>query len=133
MSTCKISTLPAEIQKAFRDCLVGLEKGLVGPPLLDLVGVLQNFRDKSLDPEDLLHQIITFLLLLKAHLPESTTEWTANVLRAPSNLPQDLKCSFCGKDQSEVAKLIAGPAILICNDCIGVCNDILEPEPGTKR
>jgi len=39
-----------------------------------------------------------------------------------------LLCSFCGKSQSEVKKLIAGPTVYICDECIGLCNDILADE-----
>ncbi|MCU6478992.1 ATP-dependent Clp protease ATP-binding subunit ClpX [Arthrobacter sp. A2-55] len=39
-----------------------------------------------------------------------------------------LKCSFCGKNHSEVAKLIAGPGVHICDECILLCNDILDEE-----
>lgn len=39
-----------------------------------------------------------------------------------------LLCTFCGKDQHEVRKLIAGPSIYICNECVELCNDILENE-----
>jgi len=38
------------------------------------------------------------------------------------------KCSFCGKSQSEVVKLIAGSSAYICNDCVELCNEILEEE-----
>ena len=41
---------------------------------------------------------------------------------------QPLKCSFCGKPQSRVRKLIAGPGVYICDECIGVCTSILEDE-----
>jgi len=37
-------------------------------------------------------------------------------------------CSFCGKNQEEVTKLIAGPGVYICNECIGLCNDIVAEE-----
>ena len=37
-----------------------------------------------------------------------------------------LKCSFCGKPQNRVRKLIAGPGVYICDECIGVCTSILE-------
>jgi ATP-dependent Clp protease ATP-binding subunit ClpX len=40
-------------------------------------------------------------------------------------------CSFCGKSHSEVKKLIAGPGVYICNECIDVCANILEKELGT--
>jgi ATP-dependent Clp protease ATP-binding subunit ClpX len=39
-----------------------------------------------------------------------------------------LKCSFCGKEQDEVKKLIAGPTVYICNECIELCNEIIADE-----
>ena len=39
-----------------------------------------------------------------------------------------LSCSFCGKGQKEVKKLIAGPTVYICDECIGLCNDIIAEE-----
>lgn len=48
-----------------------------------------------------------------------------------------LKCSFCGKSQEQVRKLIAGPGVYICDECIDLCNEILEEElvevPGGGR
>ena len=48
-----------------------------------------------------------------------------------------LYCSFCGKSQHEVKKLIAGPSVFICDECIDLCNDIirdeLPPEAATIR
>ena len=35
-------------------------------------------------------------------------------------------CSFCDKSQDEVRKVIAGPNVYICNDCVAICNDILR-------
>ncbi len=40
----------------------------------------------------------------------------------------NLSCSFCGKSQKEVKKLIAGPSVYICDECISLCNDILVEE-----
>jgi len=40
----------------------------------------------------------------------------------------NLSCSFCGKNQKEVKKLIAGPTVYICDECIGLCNDIIAEE-----
>src|SRR5699024_8431379 len=39
-----------------------------------------------------------------------------------------LKCSFCGKTQQQVRKLIAGPGVYICDECIELCNEIIEEE-----
>jgi ATP-dependent Clp protease ATP-binding subunit ClpX len=41
-----------------------------------------------------------------------------------------LYCSFCGKSQHEVRKLIAGPSVFICDECIDLCNDIIREESG---
>lgn len=40
-----------------------------------------------------------------------------------------LRCSFCGKNEKEAARLIAGPSVLICDECVGTCNKILEATP----
>src|SRR3979490_2290367 len=42
-----------------------------------------------------------------------------------------LYCSFCGKSQHEVRKLIAGPSVFICDECIELCNDIIREESCT--
>ncbi|MBI5495005.1 MAG: ATP-dependent Clp protease ATP-binding subunit ClpX [Deltaproteobacteria bacterium] len=44
------------------------------------------------------------------------------------DLPPHLVCSFCGKSQREVKKLIAGPTVYICDECIRLCNDIIAEE-----
>ena len=44
------------------------------------------------------------------------------------NSRTNLTCSFCGKHQHEVKKLIAGPAVFICNECVGLCLDIIKGE-----
>ncbi len=42
-----------------------------------------------------------------------------------------LYCSFCGKSQHEVKKLIAGPSVFVCNECVDLCNDIIKEEAQT--
>ena len=39
-----------------------------------------------------------------------------------------LKCSFCGKSQKQVKKLIAGPGVYICDECVDLCNEIIDEE-----
>lgn len=41
---------------------------------------------------------------------------------------EDLRCSFCGKDQEDVARLVAGPGVYICDECIEVCNEIVSED-----
>ena len=45
-----------------------------------------------------------------------------------STSEKTLYCSFCGKSQHEVKKLIAGPSVFICDECIDLCNDIIRDE-----
>ena len=39
-----------------------------------------------------------------------------------------LACSFCGKSQNDVRKLIAGPGVYVCNECIDICNEIINDD-----
>jgi hypothetical protein len=56
----------------------------------------------------------------------------------PGTAALQVNCSFCTKPSSAVAKVIAGPGVYICNECIQLCNDILKEEqqapspPGTQ-
>ena len=43
-----------------------------------------------------------------------------------------LYCSFCGKSQHEVRKLIAGPSVFVCDECVELCNDIIREEVEEK-
>ena len=45
-----------------------------------------------------------------------------------ANFDSHLKCSFCGKSQEQVKKLIAGPGVYICDECVDLCNEILDEE-----
>jgi ClpX C4-type zinc finger len=57
---------------------------------------------------------------------------------APGQVALQVNCSFCAKPSSAVAKVVAGPGVYICNECIQLCNDILTEEqqapspPGTQ-
>jgi ATP-dependent Clp protease ATP-binding subunit ClpX len=49
------------------------------------------------------------------------------------DINDNLFCSFCGKNQKEVQKLIAGPAVYICDECIQLCSEIIEEEKGKEE
>ncbi len=49
-------------------------------------------------------------------------------MKRKSGSPTDLSCSFCGKGQVDVQRLIAGPDVYICDECVGLCNDIIAQE-----
>ena len=44
----------------------------------------------------------------------------------PTDSNEQLLCSFCGKSQRQVKKLIAGPGVYICDECIDLCNEIIK-------
>lgn len=44
-----------------------------------------------------------------------------------------LHCDFCGKSQHDVVRLIAGPKVFICNECVGLCDEILANNPDRRR
>ena len=49
-----------------------------------------------------------------------------------NNNGPDCICSFCGKDQEDVGKLIAGPDVFICDECIELCNEIVHDKDGSE-
>ena len=102
----------------YRDALEIMRNGLE-----ETIGTGQ-----SVDSADLIS-----LLLMMAEELESTlkkafgAEWEER-LGIPE-IPEDLnriRCSFCGKAQEEVATIIAGPTVYICNECVRMCNEILS-------
>ena len=52
--------------------------------------------------------------------------------RKKTGLPHELDCSFCGKNQEEVQRLIAGPDVYICDECVSLCNEIIAQEHLTE-
>ena len=50
----------------------------------------------------------------------------------PTDTNEQLLCSFCGKSQRQVKKLIAGPGVYICDECIDLCNEIIDEELTTR-
>ena len=46
----------------------------------------------------------------------------------PNNAPKNIRCSFCGQPQESVKKIIAGPGVYICDECVNLCNGIIENE-----
>jgi ATP-dependent Clp protease ATP-binding subunit ClpX len=53
--------------------------------------------------------------------------------RKKGNAPGELCCSFCGKNQDEVQRLIAGPDVYICDECVALCNEIIAQESVTEE
>ncbi len=54
-------------------------------------------------------------------------------MKKRSGTPQPIRCSFCGRGQEDVARLISGPGVYICSECVHLCNEILEGEMRPAR
>ena len=52
---------------------------------------------------------------------------------AKNEEPRELRCSFCGKSQSQVQRMIAGPGVCICNECVELCQSVLDGDLDTGR
>ncbi len=50
----------------------------------------------------------------------------------PKKPEQPIRCSFCGKRENQASRLIAGPGVYICSDCVAACNDLLREEYDLK-
>ena len=71
------------------------------------------------------------ILSAKIEAARSSASDAGALLAAAAAVPEPdntLYCSFCGKSQHEVRKLIAGPTVFICDECVGLCDDIIENE-----
>jgi len=64
---------------------------------------------------------------------EKKDEKKIEVADEKNNTDKELHCSFCGKEKNEVTKIIAGPTVYICNECISLCNDIIFEEYGFEK
>ncbi|GAB7957549.1 hypothetical protein OkiPb00201_48160 [Escherichia coli] len=56
---------------------------------------------------------------------ETSKTWTSG--------EETIYCSFCNKSQYEVTKVIAGPSVCICNECVDLCNEIIRREVTDKK
>ena len=50
------------------------------------------------------------------------------VTRVSFGPPESVRCSFCSKDANQVRKLVGGPGVFICNECVELCVEIFEDE-----
>ncbi|MGH9764623.1 MAG: ClpX C4-type zinc finger protein [Blastocatellia bacterium] len=61
--------------------------------------------------------------------PHERRDQVVFIIPGPSEEEEVLQCSFCGKSQSDVETLIAGPLVYICNECVKLCNEIFSESP----
>ena len=47
---------------------------------------------------------------------------------AKNDIPKNVRCSFCGKSQENVRKIVAGPGVYLCDECVDLCTSIIQAE-----
>jgi hypothetical protein len=97
-----------------------------------LNAVLQSKKPPK--AKDIAGEVLVIVFALEQNLKKAYgAEWDKHIPKVPKD--QKLTCSFCGKEEKEVRKLIAGPSVYICEECIDLCNDIIaeEDEIDTKK
>jgi hypothetical protein len=112
------SSCEAVLRQDYKEAFSLLEKGL------------KEARNRFANQQDvvqLIAEIFGVAVLLEHGLDESIGIQATNEAVSPDKQKEE-KCSFCGKTRSEVSKLIAGPDVFICDRCIRVCVQDLEPE-----
>ena len=76
--------------------------------------------------------LLTLPFLIAVWIERFRTRQPTIPTNRDSGSPQQrATCSFCGKDQDQVRKIIAGPAVFICDECTDLCNDIIAEEYDT--
>ena len=75
-------------------------------------------------------RLINYLLSVTKSINGETAKEESSPKTSKSEVAQSkiIYCSFCGKNKNEVFKMIAGPSVFICNECIALCQDILNDE-----
>ena len=104
----------------FRPCSVGLFGAIVIPLMLGGCGT-DAARD-SAEPKASVNAT-----------PKSVQKKRAEAPAAKVGKKGILNCSFCGKSQKEVKKLIAGPQVYICDECVAMCNEILAMDDKSMK
>ena len=103
-------------ERRYRDALTSLDDGinkqLGSPQTVDAGELLKHFR-----------ALITYLDFRLAE--DFGTEWEAQPYTVDKT---EIRCSFCGKKKLEVKRIIAGPGVFICNECIQIFTDTLANE-----
>jgi hypothetical protein len=124
---------PPEIPTELRflsDCLVAISNQEYRSALETAKAGLENLlgSEASINTQQLASVFYMTIGSLESKLKEAYGERWDEGVEIPALLEKEkeIRCSFCGKDQAEVKKIIAGPNVFICDECVGICNQILE-------
>lgn len=114
LSDCLVAISNQEYRTALETTKTGLE-GMLGSAV-------------SVNAQQLASLFYMTIGYLESRLKESYGEHWENRVEIPK-IPEkekEMRCSFCGKEQRDVQKIIAGANVFICDKCVGICNQILE-------
>ena len=120
---------PARSKFGFVECADMVSEQKYGAALKLYQQAVTNFRDSKTTPKR--SEIARQLFQIGAALEETLKsafggQWESQVPQFAED--NKLSCAFCGKNQNEVRKLIAGHSMHICDECVGACNEILTKE-----
>ncbi|HZS45288.1 MAG TPA: ClpX C4-type zinc finger protein [Blastocatellia bacterium] len=112
----------------FDDCCLAFLAGRYIDAALILERSLRQNRDKicAVNQSDILERFLARLILLTGECDAIAPEKSSFPIH--SKRESEFGCSFCGKVENEVHKLIAGPKVYICNECVEICNEIISDE-----
>lgn len=125
-------------QFGFVECADLVSEQKYGAALLQFQRAARNFLEAKSPPKrgDIARQLLQIGIVLEETLKKAMGEnWDIHVPRFDED--RNASCSFCGKNQSEVRKLIAGPSVHICDECVELCKNIVfeesEAEPAKAK
>ena len=119
--------LPEDLLITLQDARTAIAQQKYGEALSVLEqGLDRKYDPTAIDPLELIAHVRGLIFILEFNLTQAHgVEWPKKIKKAPEN---ETRCLFCGKTYAEVAKLISGPEGIICNECVGICNQILAEE-----
>jgi hypothetical protein len=110
-------TRAAIAQQRYADALVILQQGLD-----------RTYDSAKLDGLSLVEHFLGLVWILEFNLQQTKgNDWETKVVKVPE---KDTRCSFCKKTYAEAANLISGAEAIICDECVGICNEILLEAKG---
>ena len=127
-----MATSPSKF--GFIECADLISAQKYGVALQSFQRAVTNFLDSNSTPKrsEIARQLFQIGSALEETLKKAFGDkWDANVPRFVEE-SKLLICSFCGKNQDEVRKLIAGHSVHICNECVDMCDEILTKENGDE-
>lgn len=66
------------------------------------------------------------VLIIRVEYPNCKIDPQTRAVQEPQRATELFHCSFCHKSNTEVTKMVAGPNVYICSECVGVCNEIID-------